>query len=215
MISVIMPTLWIPSKILERLDEISKIESVGEIILIDNNISKNIDVSHISKIVHIKESKNEYPIPSWNKGVSLAKYDKLLILNDDVETDWDIINQINEHITPDKGLIGSGVSCWQYKGGDSFMNPIKMMQACYACLFFVHKNSYIPIDEAMKVWYGDYWLFMETIKSGKINYEIVNWEMGGDSEQTSGRPEFDEIKKSDLNFFNSYLNSENNVNFFK
>jgi hypothetical protein len=210
MISVIIPTLWIPGGLLERLNEISKIDSVGEIILIDNDISKNMDLSHISKIVHIKEPKNIYPIPSWNKGVSLAKYDKLLILNDDVETDWDIINQVNEYITPDKGLIGAGVSCWQYKGADPIMCPINVRQACYACLFFVHKNSYIPIPDGMQVWYGDDWLFLEIINSGKLNYEITNWKMGGKSEQTSGLSKFDEIKKSDGIFYNNYLYNKHN-----
>jgi hypothetical protein len=210
MISVIIPTLWIPDGILERLYEISKIESVGEIILIDNDISKNMDLSHISKIVHIKEPKNAYSIPSWNKGVSLAKYDKLLILNDDVETNWDIINQVNEYITPDKGLIGAGVSCWQYKGGNPELHPIGGRQACYACLFFVHKDVYMPIPDGMKVWYGDDWLFSETMGSGKLNYEITNWKMGGKSEQTSGLSKFDEIKKSDGIFYNNYLHNKHN-----
>jgi len=210
MISVIIPTLWIPDGILERLYEISKIDSVGEIILIDNDISKNMDLSHISKIVHIKEPKNAYSIPSWNKGVSLAKYDKLLILNDDVETDWDIINQVNEYITPDKGLIGSGVSCWQYKGGNPELHPIGRRQACYACLFFVHKDAYLPIPDGMKVWYGDDWLFLETIDSGKMNYEIINWKMWGESEQTSGLSTFDELKKSDETFYNNYIYNKYN-----
>lgn len=196
MISVIIPTLWKPEGFLERLEEISKNSFVGEIILIDNS-TLNIDTSHISKINHIKENQNTYVIPAWNKGVKLAKYDKLLIVNDDVETDWSIIDITYPHITEDKGLIGAGSNCWQGNDGEPQLNPISVMPSCYACLFFIHKNSYIEIPE-MRVHYGDNWIFDYLRFKGKSNYEILNWDMGGDSEQTSGLEEFNPIKQQDL-----------------
>ena len=101
MISVVIPTLWKPNGVLEKLQDIASIDLVGEIILIDNDTSQNIDLSHISKVIHVKEPQNIYVIPSWNKGVALAKYDKILVTNDDVETDWNVIPAIYPHITPD------------------------------------------------------------------------------------------------------------------
>jgi hypothetical protein len=106
MISVIIPTLWKPEGFIERLEEISKNSNVGEIILIDNS-TLDIDTSHIPKLNHIKENQNTYVIPAWNKGVKLAKYDKLLIANDDVETDWGVIDVVYPHITEDKGSYRS------------------------------------------------------------------------------------------------------------
>ena len=195
MISVIVPTLWKPEGFLERLEEISKNANVGEIILIDNS-ALNVHTSHIPKLKHIKEESNTYVIPAWNKGVKLSKYDKLLIVNDDVETDWNIIDVIYNDITEDKGLIGAGVSCWQSNNKVGNIAPASYMTNCYACLFFVHKNSYIEIPE-MKVHFGDLWIFDKITSQGKFNYQILDWDMGGESEQTSGLPEFNVIKEQD------------------
>ncbi len=197
MISVIIPTLWKPEGFLERLFEISKIQSVGEIVLIDNDASKNVDLSHIPKVVHVKEPQNLYVIPSWNKGVSLAKYDKLLIVNDDVETDWEILNSMADHITPDKGMIGASIKCWHTTDTRTEVSPIHNMPNCYACFFFIHKESYQQIPESMKVHYGDNWLFDAMLRKGKSNYEICEWMLGGESEQTSGLAEFNAIKQLD------------------
>ena len=83
MISVIFPTMWEPNYALDTLKEISQNEHVGEIIVIDNS-NIEVDLSTIEKIVHIREPANIYVNPSWNKGVKLSKYDKILLLNDDV-----------------------------------------------------------------------------------------------------------------------------------
>jgi hypothetical protein len=205
MISVVIPTLWKPNGFLDRLQEISKIDLVGEIILIDNDILKNIDLSYISKINHIKESQNLYVIPSWNKGVSLAKYDKLLIVNDDVETNWKIIEEIEPFITEDKGMIGASINCWHCEEEKNQMSPTDYMPNCYACLFFIHKESYTPIPEVMKVHYGDNWLFNNLSSIGKQNYTIDGWKLGGDAEQTSGLKEFDVIKQQDRIAYNNIL----------
>lgn len=204
MISVIIPTLWKPKGFIERLEEISKNSNVGEIILIDNS-TLDIDTSHIPKLKHIKEYQNTYVIPAWNKGVNLAQYDKLLIVNDDVETDWGIIDIVYPHITEDKGLIGAGVNCWQGNDGEPQLNPISNMPGCYACLFFVHKNSYVEIPE-MRVHYGDNWIFNHLRLNGRPNYEILNWDMGGESEQTSRLEEFDLIKQQDLIIYKNLIN---------
>jgi hypothetical protein len=76
------------------------------------------------------------------------------------------------------------------------------MTNCYGCVFAIHKNSYLPIPEDLLIHYGDNWLFD---KSGKSNYQIHNWIMGGESEQTSGLKEFDSIKELDRhNWINKY-----------
>lgn len=196
MISVIIPTLWKPKGFIDRLIQISNNKLVGEIILIDND-PQDIDISYIPKLNHIKEPQNTFVLPAWNKGVSLAKYDKLLIVNDDVETDWSIIDLVYPHITEDKGIIGSGGKCWDNPVGEFRLEIYNALISCYACLFFIHKNSYISIPKEFKIHYGDNWLFNKIRQSDKFNYAIEGWVMGGESEQTSGLKEFDEIKKMD------------------
>ncbi len=202
MISVIMPTMWKPKGVLERIKQIVNRPIVSELILIDNT-DMGIDLNEdIPKLIHIKEGKNTFVNPAWNKGVDIAKEDSLLIVNDDVDTDWSIIDLVAEHITEDKGIIGAGKSCWQYQSGTPSIKFTPYRVSCYGCVMFIHKNSYVKIPNELKVHYGDDWLFM---KSGKPNFEIINWPMGGESEQTSGLKEFDEIKKLDSNLFHELL----------
>jgi len=201
MISVIIPTMWKCKnfKTGKTLNELSQHEFIGEIILIDNAEKTEFNIE-IPKLIHIKEGKNTYVNAAWNKGVRLAKYDKLLILNDDVETEWGVIDLVYDFITENVGVIGAGVSCWQYNGGIPQIEKTSFRTNCYGCLMFIHKKSYIQIPEQLKIHYGDDWLFT---KSGKPNYEIVNWKMGGESEQTSGLSEFNQIKIDDANTYNS------------
>ena len=201
MISVIIPTMWKCESFMngKTLSELSEHPLVGEIILIDNSAHNELDIT-TPKVVHIKEGKNTYVNPAWNKGVNLAKYDKLLILNDDVETEWGVIDLVYDVITEDTGLIGAGVSCWQYNGGIPEIERTSFRTNCYGCLMFIHKNSYTHIPEQLKVHYGDDWLFA---KSGKPNYQIINWKMGGESEQTSGLAEFNQIKEDDSKIYNN------------
>jgi len=196
MISVIMPTLWLGNKGIETIQSLSVLKSVGEIIVIDNSTDE-IHLEDIPKVVHIKEGKNTYVNPSWNKGAKLAKFDKLLFVNDDVDTDWSFVDKIEDYILSDRGMIGAGVSCWQYKEwyeGSGGLVPIRNRPNCYGCVFAIHKDSYVEIPDDLKIHYGDDWLFT---KSGKQNYEIINWKMGGESEQTSGLAEFNPIKEMD------------------
>lgn len=201
MISVIMPTMWQGREGIETIRALNEIKSVGEIIVIDNTPDE-IHLEDFKKVVHIREGKNTYVNPAWNKGYRLAKFDKLLFVNDDVQTDWSFVDKLEEYITEDRGMIGAGVTCWQgpYRSGG--VAPIKNRPNCYGCLFAIHKNSYVEIPEDLKIHYGDDWLFT---KSGKPNYEITHWKMGGESEQTSGRAEFNSVKDNDrLVWINKY-----------
>jgi len=200
MISVIFPTMWKPNFALDTLKEISQNEYVGEIIVIDNS-NIEVDLSTIEKIVHIKESTNIYVNPSWNKGVKLSKYDKILLLNDDVISNWDIISLLYEHITEDKGIIGPDWKCWHDMQTDNppYLELISHRINCYGCIMFFHKTSYTYIPDELKIYYGDDWIFD---RSQKPNFTFNNWRLKGESEITSGLSEFNEIKNQDkINYY--------------
>ena len=207
MISVIIPTMFIPVGVTERIKEIANHHLVSEVILIDNTPSfNNLEGEDIPNLVHIKEGCNTFVNPAWNKGVQLSKEDKLLIINDDVITDFGIIDFMHDLITEDKGMIGAGESCWNPLNGDEQVGirEINHRKPRYGSLFFIHKNSYRPIPEEMKVWYGDDWLFY---KSGKPRYEIMNWPMGGGGSQTVDLPQFHTLKINDGHLWHSkYIN---------
>ena len=91
MISVIMPTMWQGREGIEIIRALNEIKSVGEIIVIDNTPDE-IHLEDFKKVVHIREGRNTFVNPAWNKGYRLAKYDKLLFVNDDVQTDCHNMN---------------------------------------------------------------------------------------------------------------------------
>ena len=198
MISVIMPTMWKSNLAWKTIRELMKQPAVGEFILIDNseedNGNKPFARNFSPNLVYIEEGKNTYVNPAWNKGARLAKFDKLLFVNDDVETDWSFVNNLEEYITEYRGMIGAGVSCWQGPHKNSDVVPIAHRPNCYGCVFAIHKDSYVEIPDDLKIHYGDDWLFT---KSGKPNYEIRGWKMSGESEQTSGLEKFNPVKERD------------------
>lgn len=198
MISVVMPTMWVPKAALDTIKLISKNEHVGEIIIIDNAPELNMSVEGIDKITYIRESSNTFVNPAWNKGVRLAKYDKIFLASDDVITDWSILDILYPYITEEIGIIGPSDVCWDPRktteNGVVEFEEIGYRPPCYGCAMFFHKNSYTPIPEEIKVHYGDDWIFN---KSNKPNLHFRNWMFSGEFEQTSGKEEFNEIKNQD------------------
>jgi GT2 family glycosyltransferase len=208
MISVIIPTMWRSEGLIERLEQLSKIKNVGEIILIDN--TEQPPQLNIKKLFHIKELKNTYVNPAWNKGVALARYDNICILNDDIHFEDSIFEYVEPHISADVGMIG----LYQFEGTPYFDNDkgFKLVDTkgwrCngYACMFFIHRNSYVKIPESIKVWYGDDYLFF---KNGKPNYFMQNINVWGPTSITSNDPSFDKIKANDKLYYGQLLNGSN------
>lgn len=194
MISVIMPSLFMIDGTVERIKQVCAHPLVGEFIVIDNTIEGGNIKEDIPKLVYIEEKKNTFVNPAWNKGVSLAKYDKLMFLNDDVITDFALIDKVYDYITEDRGMIGIGEGCWEKTGEVFEIKPVYEFPGAYACLFFMHKNSYRNIPEELKVWYGDNWLFDKT---GKQPYKFVNWKLDGYISATISTPKIFPIAKED------------------
>lgn len=97
--------MFIPDGIVERIKDIVSNPLVGEFILIDNTDNGfDIDES-IPKLVHIKEYKNTFVNPAWNKGAQLSKFNKLMFINDDIITDFHgIIERVHDEIKLDKEI---------------------------------------------------------------------------------------------------------------
>ena len=214
-LTVVIPTLWKSEGFLDRLKTLATVEAIGEIILIDN--TTNPPDLEIPKVQHIIEFKNTYVNPAWNKGVRMSTYDKICIMNDDVDVENIVFSQALPHITEDKGMIGlyeyHGTGVWEDEPGCDYSRPnyfrkkdldFKVIEIGndrkpgYGCFWFIHKNSYLMIPEQIKVWYGDDYIFY---RNGKPNYSMINLNIVGKPSQTSDLPEFDEIKRLDYHYY--------------
>ena len=206
-LSIIVPTLWRVKNFHKILEEISNNDCVGEIILIDNTETP-LELN-IKKLIHVKENKNTFVYPAWNKGYQMSKFDKLCFLNDDISFDYNLLCYILPHVTEEKGMIG----LWEFHGSPINRDnsglgiaPINHRNSGFGCLWFINKKTYTEIPEDMKVWYGDDWLFNKL--RGK-NYGIYNLEINGVTSATSNHPEFDKIKSEDSKAFHGRHKSGN------
>lgn len=199
MISVIMPTMWRPlEKHYKRmLPMFNDHPLIGEIIIIDNDTTRtDNDIINLSKVVYLPQEKNIFTHPSWNLGVSKARYDKILLHNDDCLTNIDSLEIIYNEITPDKGIIGySALSYCTYSidqfdlmrengfGDDIeieiidptlYPNNSGMPHISYGCMMYMHKQSFYETPEELKIYYGDLFIYLMNLKNGKQNFQIEN-----------------------------------------
>lgn len=200
--------MWKCERFRETLSELNEHPLIGEIILIDNS-EIEVEPLNLNKLNHIKEEKNTYINPAWNKGVSLAKYDKLLILNDDVWMDWGILDILSEYITPSIGAIGFAGNAIDLKETtDMVLTPVTHRYGNFGVAMFIHKASWMPIPEEMKLWGGDDWIFVKNRNSGKPNFKLEGMklfgEISGTLENADLTPILNPIKENDLKLKNYY-----------
>lgn len=197
MLSVIIPTMWKADHLAKMMPVLDQNPFIGEIILIDNDRTKtNHDLlKQTSKLSYWSfDEGNIYVNPAWNFGASVAKHDKLFILNDDCMINLEKLEEIYKFITPDIGMLGfSSLSYCTYTldayetlRGSGFgaeisfeiIDPAKypnrsgMPHPFYGSAFFIHKSNYHVIPQDFKIYYGDLFIYISNLKNGKHNYTI-------------------------------------------
>jgi hypothetical protein len=117
------------------------------------------------KISIVNFSENIYVNPAWNYGVSIAKNNKICLLNDDITFDIALFTKLNNLITKNNGVFGL------YPGDSNFYqepNTTKNIDIerqynsrCmgFGCLMFMHKDNWRNIPDALKIFYGDDFIF--------------------------------------------------------
>ena len=194
--------MWKCDRFQQTLRELSANELVGEIILIDNT-SNDLKIE-LPKLIHILEGKNTYVNPAWNKGVELANYDKLCILNDDIWMDWNILNIVEPYVTQENGVIGMAEENYTNPHYELRLEPITHRNGGFGCCMFIHKENYTPIPNQMKIWSGDDWLFVKNRNRRKQNYKITGFNVEGEIGATSEQIELGPIKENDLQLKDYY-----------
>lgn len=199
MFSVIIPTMWKSHWIHTSISQLEEHPEVGEIILIDN--STEIKEVNNAKICHIREGKNTYVNPAWNKGVRLSKWENICIANDDLAFNPDILSFVKPHIK--KGIIGMAAENYDRFRPD--YNPgieqMSLREWGWGCLLFIHKTNWIDIPTDLLIACGDDYL-LKSVKGG-------GWMITGNPLQydrvsiTSLDGQFFPIQDNDIQTFNT------------
>lgn len=179
--SVIIPTLWKSSRIHKLLNDLSKCEQVGEIILIDNANGEKVT---IDKVVHLPMQENIYVNPAWNLGVSLAKYEHIALINDDVNFDTSIFEWL---LNKGFGTCGMAYENYHILTDRTYqLFDLKERPYGWGCLIFTTKSDYNTIDERLKIACGDDWL----IKHSKNPMILRGLRVESEISTTSNLPEY-------------------------
>lgn len=178
MFSVILPTLWK----LDYRQELQKIHDstfVGELILINNDRKNTPDwfsEMHLPKMIEVKPDENIFVNPAWNLGVRMAKYEHCLLFSDDVVVDsYEFLEQTDEYLKNNDTIIGCSEQCYKVdKTGDfGIVDQVGSRPYGYGCIMAFRKESYRPIPEIYKIWYGDnlmYTRFRDTMPGGAKSF---------------------------------------------
>ena len=163
--SIICPTLWNPEFFPSFLSTLNNYELIHEIIIISNDKLKQPDLAHLSKVKMLEQETNIGVNPAWNLGAKLSEMKDLIFMNDDIMFEslfFKYVESLKE-TDADLGMVGINVhSADLVKTNDRYygMN----------CLFYMHKNNYVPIPESLKIFYGDDWLVANLKKKNKTIY---------------------------------------------
>ena len=158
-VSVIIPTLQKAVELDSLVRDCAAHPAVLEVIVV-NNAAAPLAWDH-AKVRVLAQGENIYVNPAWNLGAREAKGEVLAILNDDISFDRLPFDEVCRWLAnPLIGLIGAHAS--SYDGtvsGRPRLRPAYHRPRGYGIAMFLRRNSYVPIPEDMKIWFGDDWLF--------------------------------------------------------
>ena len=174
---------------------------IDEIIIIDNDPTKKINLPKNDKIKYLTKGHNIFVNPSWNWGVKYSKNENLLIINDDlhIKDITSILKKLSECQFDFVGLdyknlnAGNGIVIKQKK--DDMTNG-------FGCFLFIKKSKYIIIPEDIKIWFGDRILFNSISNKGEISFDNIQIEL---SKTVKSSKHFTDIINKDRKNFKKWI----------
>jgi hypothetical protein len=164
-ISVIIPTIWVGTRLPEMLKQLYACEQIGEVILINNAKDKTPDFERHEKLLYVEPDQNIFVNPAWNMGVRLAKYDYIINTQEDVFFNVNNLVQFINHIETsgynlkDLGIIGMHLDNFYMESAK--VNEVELINldpekgGGWACCLIYHKQNWKHIPETIKIYYGD------------------------------------------------------------
>jgi len=159
MFTAIIPTLWKSHRTVQLIADLCASEHVGEVIIINNNYQHTPQLPNSVKIKHIELPVNIYVNAAWNIGALMARYEDLLICNDDISFNPSFLGNFADGSLKHIGIIGMDFSNYQLKSDHNI--HLKAMQGRpygWGCLMLLHIDKYDPIPTELLIANGDDWL---------------------------------------------------------
>lgn len=156
--SVVIPTMWFSHRTESLIKYLCDVESVSEVIVIDNNHAAAPDLPDNDKIVMLVQDENIYVNPAWNLGVAKSKEENICLLNDDVSSDWSELFSHMSGIEDEKYCIGVHPVSYKYKETGIRIMDGSHVGVGWGCCIFLSKNHWQDIPDNIKIYCGDSFL---------------------------------------------------------
>jgi len=220
--SIVVPTMWRANNLFEKsLYGLVKHNLINEILIINNQVDRtpDWDILKHPKIKILNQEENIKVNPSWNLGVNMSKNNLVAIINDDLCFDTKLFDKISNHMKDDKDLYCFGV------GGDKYNQPditdgnidfiqweYGMSSYGYGQLMIINKKYWTPIVKGLDFYFGDDFIFKNTLdRNGKV-YIILNMNYEADFGSTTRDLSIDqryyEKEKIIYNYWAENINNE-------
>lgn len=202
--SVIIPTLWRPATFLNLLEALQSSDHVQEVIVIDNARSFRPSLQEMNKVKLIDHGTNLFVNPSWNLGVTLAQSSAICICNDDILFAENLLGIMRQkRLRRVIGLHPSSYSSSADRASNPWLEEGEYIPQNWGSMLFLDKQQYVPIPDAMKIWWGDAWLAQEMGPALSVHTAIQT-----KHSESASSPEFRTGKDTDTElWFHSYKKS--------
>jgi glycosyltransferase involved in cell wall biosynthesis len=185
MISIVIPTLWKAEEIYDTILSYQEFNDPNIELIIINNTQRDI---HYDGVVMITPSTNIGVNPAWNIGVNAAKYDWVLLLNDDITFNFELLVKFLKELPKDLDF-GAIVGDWRYIGAKELNNKEDILTLKqnelgrfygYGCFMIIPKKYYFNIPLEFKYFWGDDILHLISQDILKVPiYYIDNFKLQG------------------------------------
>lgn len=186
--SVIIPTIWkCRDNLLALSKQLFESDRCGQLLIIDN---EGADDAHDTLRDELRDCGativrlpyNVFVNPAWNIGVCLGKYDRYLLLNDDVQLYASCLSDLARVLDSNSevGLVGFATEC--VSDGPVPHEQSATVEFCavpdlmtnFGCCMAGRTEHYQTIPRSLKLFSGDNWLFYASRAAGRSNYAITN-----------------------------------------
>lgn len=203
--SVLIPTLFRSKRITPLVEAFEHHPLVGEVIILDN--TGQIDGYRDKKLTILEGSYDNYVTKSWNILVDYARCEYYALLNDDILLNANILHEILDHDWSIPSIIGLHWASVvpDEKLADPFIKPLPIdepMPYGFGQALFGKKSQWPEIPEYLKIWCNDNYL-----ASKLYPFTLHNCFWEGEIETTSGNPEYNDIKQTDIKRWNIMCNN--------
>lgn len=226
MFSYIVPSIFQSPLFEDQIRRISKIETIDEIIIINNSTYSNQQIVFptFEKVKIIKGSNTIFCNGGWNIGVENSKSEWVVLATEDIKFQAEIFNILNIEIPKYQsvGVIGlDSKSPYFSQTDDDISRSISDLELekitsdrpwGFAFMTIMRKNNFIPIPDDLKHWYGDDFLYYNSRNRGNNNFLIKSNTFKFHTKESSLSKDVETQKRTKLDEINwnnkyKYLNS--------